>query len=268
VYSRSATLVPVTMRGATYRGGLVHVTDWHAAFAHIGAGGALGSAGSDSDSDFPIDGMAGVFDAIAGNATSPRKEFLVNILDDATAGGPVGAAYVEWPWKLYLQVDNTTWTPVPTTAGDDDETSEARIEMVGEMATVDPTETDFRYITPIGSSLDMNHPVDRDIATTMLTRMAKQGASSIPADDDEASDLLNLLFNLETDPTEHKNVYAANPTVVARITSKIEALRKVAIPVCQNGGIGAGAGKGCSYTDPQASIVANASGGAWLPWIK
>ena len=30
IYSRSAALVPEAMRGATYKGGLVHVTDWHA----------------------------------------------------------------------------------------------------------------------------------------------------------------------------------------------------------------------------------------------
>lgn len=289
VYSRSVSLVPEAMRGTTYKGGLVHVTDWHAAFAKLGAGGST-SAGGDSVG-FPIDGIAGVFDAIAGNTTSPRKEFLVNILDDATAGGPVGAAYVEWPWKLYLKVDNATWTPVPTTAGDDDETEGPGASMyttaidvgggaVVEMATVNPEDTDFRYFPSIGSSLDMRHPVDRRIAMRMMQRQgqgqARKGdqgsgvavANPVPDDDESGDALLSLLFNLEDDPTEHVNLYAAQPAVVARLTAKIAALRKEAIPVCQNGGVGAGAGKGCSYIDPQASVVAIASGGVWAPWIK
>jgi arylsulfatase A-like enzyme len=35
IYSKSTKFVPTAMRGSSYDGGLVHVMDWHAAFAKI-----------------------------------------------------------------------------------------------------------------------------------------------------------------------------------------------------------------------------------------
>lgn len=237
VYSPSPALLPAALRGTTYAGGLVHVTDLHAGFAKLGGAGAAAIAAAPG---FALDGLEGVLGAVLSNATSPRTEFLVNIYDGDTMG-PAGAAYVQWPWKLYLGVANATWTPVPTTAADDDETEEA-----GAGAGAAP---ELSYVPWIGSSVDMRHPVDRAIA-----RRAP-GAST-----------LSLLFNLETDPTEHADVYSRHPDVVAAITAKIDALRAQAMPACSGGGTGAGAGKGCDYSDP-AALAAATKSGTWLPWM-
>ena len=39
VYSKSTALVPAALRGSTYKGGLVHVVDWHATFLGLASNG-------------------------------------------------------------------------------------------------------------------------------------------------------------------------------------------------------------------------------------
>ena len=159
------------------------------------------------------------------------------------------------PWKIYLGVDNATWTPVPTTnSSDDDELIDSEVGGTGEAAWV-KGEGDFVYVRAIGSSVNMDHPVDREIALRMTAGPHRVGAGD------------NYLFNIETDPTEHSNVYHVdtNADVVKRLTDKISVLRAQAIPTCQNGGVKAGTGKGCGFNDPLAATKAKSTG-AWLPW--
>jgi hypothetical protein len=203
-----------------------------------------------------------VFAAVVANSTSPRTEFLVNIYD-GTSMGPPGAAYVDWPYKLYLNVTNATWTPIPT--GNDDDEAETQYMFGVDEATagqvwVDGTD-DFVYIPAIGSELNMAHPVDRSIALAW-------GYGSTGNDDDEAArPTISALFNLETDPTEHHNLISqsAMAATIAKITAKINAMRAQAMPPCSNGGTKAGTGQGCGYSDPAAAAAATKTG-AWLPW--
>jgi hypothetical protein len=266
IYSKSTRFVPTAMRGASYDGGLVHVTDWHAAFANISGSTLKG---------FELDGNEKVFAAVIANGTSPRTEFLVNIYDGDTMG-PSGAAYVDWPYKLYLNVSNATWTPIPT--GNDDDEVEVEMqytfgvdEATGGQGWVGGTD-DFEYVPSIGSELNMAHPVDRAIAKAWGHASANSANSADSADselvdDEAAAPTISALFNLDTDPTEHHNLIAqsAMSATVAAITAKINAMRAKAMPPCSNGGTKAGAGQGCAYADP-AAVAAAEKVGAWLPW--
>lgn len=70
----------------------------------------------------------------------------------------------------------------------------------------------------------------------------------------------SYLFNITADPTEKTDLYAQNPSVVAEIAAKIDALAKIAKAPCNV------PGGSCSDTDPAAETSCKKYY-SWYPWV-
>ncbi len=223
------SLVPADRRGTTYTGGLIHVMDWHATFAALGAGaGGSDPAAAVADAK-TLDGVA-VWDALTTGGPSPRNEFLINYDPCSGHGSCSGIEYGYrfGDMKLMVGTASDTWYPVPQ-PDDGDDTAAAAAAAHG-----------------------LVHDAHGNVFWTDERHYAA------------AADGTTWLFNITADPTERTNL--ANNSqyadMISQLTAKVNAIVKgddylapCNIPT------------GSCYADDAAGAKAAKANGGWYPWV-
>jgi len=223
----SKTLLPKDSIGKTYSKGLVHVMDWHATFRSL--------AGATDLAEKPLDGMD-MWDAITGDKTSPRTEFLVNI--DPCGGGGPAATTCNGPASAYHYVG---------CVGD----------ACGHFKLMDgAVKSDSWWALPT-STASATASAEADASHGMA---GPNGNVLFPP----AASNVTYLFNISADPGEHTDLASTLPKVVTALKAKVAALAAGTdlVPACNIPPNGA-----CYADDPKAAAILKAAN-AWVPWVS
>jgi len=144
IWSNSESIIPLASKGSVYSN-LMHVTDWHATILEM--------AGASSNAGKLLDGVSHLAALQDKQVAAPRSELLHNIDPHAggknpnAAGNELEAAYRMGDWKLLLNVQDDTYTPLPTSDSASPAVSEAGKSRVSALfnITADPEETTNLY---------------------------------------------------------------------------------------------------------------------------
>jgi len=270
--------LPEGARGKTYKGGLMHIVDWHATFAALGNATLKPKAA--------LDGVD-MWTAITTGAPSPRTEFLVN--HDLCAGHGTCQG-VEWVYrygdmKVASGLADDTWYPLPTSDAPTKEVRESTAVMTPEGMVWWPESHYADAQVAVGAGLSpacikevkkecpnlKNPPVCSACIKEHWTDIVKECIHApqqmVEQQMCSGGGSTLRLFNISADPTEHHDLMqnattaAKYAALVKEVQAKVEAIIKGKdyIPPCN---VPSGS---CYNDDPNAEKTMKAHKG-WYPW--
>lgn len=240
----SGGLVPASRRGQSW-GGAAHAADWYTTIA------ALAMADATNTGPLPPDGVA-LFDAIINNASSPRTEVVIQIVSNSS-GNQFKALSPEFcalnndePLCHSPKLTNNNAPVVDTPNGP-----------VG-LETGVLIQGQYKLIMgyPGWSNQNWNgwiQPPDLESEFRPSTLGANESFCH----------LTPCLFDIFADPTEHNDIYAQHPDVVATMSARILELLKGEVTLEDSDLCPTSIG---SKVDPR-SLASAKSLGFWVPWL-
>jgi len=169
----SPTMLPESVRGTVYTGGMVHLMDIHATFVSAVARAAESAQERQNIQSlgFKMDGMD-VWEAITTGTPSPRTTLVHNI-DPCSGHGScqgVEAGIRSGDWKYLTGVQYDTWYPVPTSAS---------VNSTASMVTDQQTVYLFNVTADPGETTDLSaeHP---DVVKTLQAKLDEIANEAMP----------------------------------------------------------------------------------------